>query len=100
MTLQLPHAPPGYLSRHHAPVHAITRLLRVEEFMLMSLGDVITPSQHPHKHVQVSPSPRQCHIIRMSQCLYSSIRDQPKKPRIDPDHVSVDFDPRPVEFDL
>ena len=59
----LPHASSGYPSRHHAPVHTTTRLLRVEEFMLMSSGDVITPSQQPCKHLHISPSPCQRHII-------------------------------------
>ena len=96
----LPHTLPGYLSHHHALVHAITRLLHAEEFMLMSSGDVITPSQQPHKHVHLSPSPLQCHVIRMSQCHCSPIRDRPRKLGTDPDHVSVDFDLGPVEFDL
>ena len=42
---------------------ATTRLLRAEEFMLMSSGDVITPSQQPCKHLHISPSPRQRHVI-------------------------------------
>ena len=71
----LPQAPSGYLSRHHAPVHATTRLLRAEEFMLMSLGDVITPSQQPCKHLHISPSPRQRHVIGWRQRLCCSTRD-------------------------
>ena len=67
---------------------------------LTSPDDVITQRHQPCKHVHVSPSPRQCHVIRMSQRLCSPIRDRPEKPRTDPDHVSDDFDPRLVDFDF
>ena len=47
---------------------------------LTSPDDVITPCQQPRKHVHVDPSPRQRHIIRMSQRLCSLIRDRPGNP--------------------
>ena len=59
----------------------------------MSPDDVITPRQQPRKHVHVSSSPRQRHLIRMSQRLCSPIRNRPGKPETDLDHVSIDFEP-------
>ena len=66
----------------------------------MSPDDIITPRQQPRKHVHVSSSPRQRHLIRMSQRLCSPIRNRPGKPETDLDHVSIDFDPGPIDFDL
>ena len=66
---------------------------------LTSPDDVITPRQQPRKHVHVNLSPRQRHVIRMSQRLCSLICEWPGKLKIDPDHVSVDFDPGQVNFD-
>ena len=71
----LPHTQSGYLSCHHAPIHATTRLLRAKEFMLMSSGDVITPSQQPCKHLHISLSLRQRHVIGWHQWLCCSTRD-------------------------
>ena len=96
----LPHAPSGYPSRHHAPVHATTRLLRAKEFMLMSSGDVITPSQQPCKHFHISPSPCQRHIIGWHQRLYCSTRDPTRKPGTDLDQylLTLNLDPLTLTF--
>ena len=46
--------------------------------------DVITPHQQPCKHIHISPSPCQRHIIGWRQRLYCSTHDLTRKPGINP----------------
>ena len=94
------HAPPGFLAAPPRAGGLSTRLTRAELSCwchLMSSDDVISPRQQPHKLVHVSPSPRQRHVIGWHQRLHCSTRDLTRN-RLGP--VSVDFDPRLVDFDF
>ena len=75
MNLHAPTRAAGYMSHHHAPELAFTRLPHAEEQMLMSSGDIVTPRQQPCKHLHISPSPRQWHVIGWRQRLCCSTRD-------------------------
>ena len=52
-----------------------THLPRAEEQMLMSSCDIVTPRQQLCKHLHISPSSRQRHVIGWSQRLYYSTRE-------------------------
>ena len=67
---------------------------------MTSPNDVISPRQQPRKHVHVSPSPRQRHVIGWRQRIYCSTRDPTRKPENRPEPVSVDFDLGLVDFDF
>ena len=58
---------------------------------LTSPDDVITPRQQPRKHVHVSPSPRQRHVIGCRQRLYCSTRDPTQKLGTNPDQYPLTF---------
>ena len=75
-----PCRPPIYLLenllilRTHTRLHALLSIClitmrwnspsRAEEHMLMSSGDIVTSHQQLCKHLHISPSPRQRHVIR------------------------------------
>ena len=78
-----PHAPLGFLASPSRAGGLSTRLPRAEICCwchLTSSDDVITPRQQPRKHVHVSPSPRQRHVIGWRQRVYCSTRDPTRKP--------------------
>ena len=104
-----PHAPPkrpycpsiylaweyGDLTNLHAPLGICLITMcrnspsRTEEQMLMSSGDIVTPRQQPCKHLHISLSPRQRHVIGWCQRLYYSTRDLTRKPGTDPDQYPL-----------
>ena len=61
--------------------------------------EVITPRQQPRKHVHISPSPRQRHIIGWCQRLCCSTRDSTRKPGTDPDQYPLTLTLDQLTFD-
>ena len=85
--------PHGYLSCHHVPVHSCC-------CHLTSSDDIITPRQQPYKHLHISPSPCQRHVIGWCQWLCCSTCDPTWKPGTDPDQYLLTRNPGPVDFDF
>ena len=56
---------------------------------LTSYDDVIISRQQPRKHVHVSPSSRQWHVIGWCQQIYYSTRDPTQKPGTDPNQYPL-----------
>ena len=100
--LHVPTRAAGYMSRHHAPELAFTRLPRTEEQMLMSSGDIVTPRLQPCKHLHISPNPRQWHVIGWRQRLCCSTHDPNRKPGTDLDQypLTLTLDPLTLTFVL
>ena len=86
------HAPPGFLASPPRASEHCTLQPGIENCCwchLTSPDDVITPRQQPCKHLHISPSPRQRHIIGWRQWLCCSTRDSTQKPGTDPDQYSL-----------
>ena len=86
------HVPLGFLESTSRAGGLSTRLPRAEICCwchLTSPDDVITPRQQPRKHVHVSPSPRQRHVIWWCHRLYCSTRDPTRKPGTDSDQYPL-----------
>ena len=70
----------------------------LRKLLLMSY-DIITPRQQPCKHLHISPSPCQWHVIGWRHWLCCSTCDLTQT-RNRPGPVSVDYDLGPVDFDF
>ena len=86
------HVPPGFLAS--PPCADEHRTLQPCDenccwCHMTSLDDVITLRQQPCKHLHVSPSPRQRHVIWWHHRLCCSTRDSTRKPGTDPDQYPL-----------
>ena len=80
------HTPPRFLTFPPRAGEQCTLLPRAENCCwchLTSPDDVITPCQQSCKHIHISPSPRQRHIIGWWQQLYCSTCDPTQIPGTD-----------------
>ena len=86
------HAPLGLLAAPPRADGLSTRLTRAEISCwchMTSPNDVISPRQQPRKHIHVSPSPRQRHVIGWRHRIYCTARDPSRKPGTDPDQYPL-----------